>query len=336
MTDQRLNSWLESTSVLPDVGRIGVFNASPDLELPGVEMDRVRAVQPMAEPHKVLAGRGYKVAKIVNYSYDAVILRVPRQKALALGYLKDAVSRVPDGAPIIVDGQKTDGIESLLKLCRKRFDVREVVSKAHGKLFWFPKAGLEEDVMKVLDLPELSPVQTSSGFYTAPGVFSADGPDEASAFLASHLPVLEGRVVDLGSGWGYLSHRILEKSEPRELHLVEADWLAVNCAQKNIQHDAAVFHWDDALTWKPASAVDHVVMNPPFHQGRAADPGLGQEFIRAAARMLEPKGHLWLVANRHLPYEAVLAEAFRSVQPLAHTSSFKLFHATSPKRRSKG
>ncbi|MBT8412866.1 MAG: class I SAM-dependent methyltransferase [Boseongicola sp.] len=336
MTDERLNSWLASVSVLPDVGRIGVFNAWPELDLPGVEMERVRAVQPMAGPHKALVERGFNTAKVVNYRYDAVILRLPRQKALALAYLKDAVRRIPDNAPIIVDGQKTDGIESFLKLCRKRFDVREVVSKAHGKLFWFEKAGLEEDVMKVLDLPEMTPRETSSGFCTAPGVFSADGPDAASVFLAEHLPVLRGCVVDLGAGWGYLSRRILEKSQPDALHLVEADYLAVQCAEKNVTDDVAVFHWDDALSWKPERAVDHVVMNPPFHQGRAVDARLGQDFIRAAARLLEPKGSLWLVANRHLPYETVLEDTFRSVQPLAQTPSFKLFHATSPKRSRKG
>jgi 16S rRNA (guanine1207-N2)-methyltransferase len=31
--------------------------------------------------------------------------------------------------------------------------------------------------------------------------------------------------------------------------------------------------------------------------------------------MLRKGGTLWLVANRHLPYEAVLAEQFRHVAP---------------------
>ncbi|MEK6216791.1 MAG: class I SAM-dependent methyltransferase [Boseongicola sp.] len=48
---------------------------------------------------------------------------------------------------------------------------------------------------------------------------------------------------------------------------------------------------------------------------------------------MEPKGQLWLVANRHLPYENTLEDAFHTVQPLGQTSSFKLFRATSPTRR---
>ncbi len=336
MENRRLQSWLESEAVLPGEGRVAVFNAWAGLDLPGLAPDRIRAVQPIAPVHEALKAKGLNTAKIPNYSYDAVILRVPREKDRALGYLKDAVRRTPDGAVIVIDGQKTDGIESFLKLCRKRFAVEEVISKAHGKLFWFRKRGMEEDVMQVLDLPELAPVAKPFGFHTAPGVFSADGVDPGSAFLADHLPDLKGEIADLGAGWGYLAHRIFEKSAPEALHLVEADWLAVASAQENVAHEAAAFHWADATTWKPPALLDHVVTNPPFHTSRKADPGIGRAFIRAAAGMLKPKGSLWLVANRHLPYESDLEDAFRNVQPLALNPSFKIFHASSPKRARKG
>jgi len=74
------------------------------------------------------------------------------------------------------------------------------------------------------------------------------------------------------------------------------------------------------------------VMNPPFHTGRAADPSLGRSFISAARAMLTPGGHLWLVANRHLPYEAALGEAFRNVDQIGTDSGFKVYHASRPVR----
>ena len=53
-------------------------------------------------------------------------------------------------------------------------------------------------------------------------------------------------------------------------------------------------------------------MNPPFHTSRAADPALGQGFINPQlARNLTRNGNLWMVANRHLPYEVTLNETFR-------------------------
>ncbi len=336
MTDRRLNTWLETSPVLPEAGLIGVFNAWPEIDLPGIDPDRIRAIQPMAGPYETLVERGLNTAKTIDRSYDAVILRAPREKDRALSYLKEAVRRSPDGAPIIIDGQKTDGIESLLKLCRRRFEVQDVYSKDHGKVFWFKKFALDQDSLADLDLPEPTPTLKPMGFYTAPGVFSADGPDAASVALAAALPPLKGHVIDLGAGWGYLSHEILKKNAPDQLDLVEADWLALTCAQKNINSDVAIFHWADARSFRPETPADHVVTNPPFHTGRAADPALGQAFIRSAAAMLKPSGTLWLVANRHLPYEKTLEASFRDVQTLGLTPQFKLYSASRPVSPRKG
>ena len=62
---------------------------------------------------------------------------------------------------------------------------------------------------------------------------------------------------------------------------------------------------------------DLIVMNPPFHQGRAADPGIGQAMIKAASSALKPGGRLLMVANRGLPYEQALKAGFKDVQELA-------------------
>jgi len=71
-------------------------------------------------------------------------------------------------------------------------------------------------------------------------------------------------------------------------------------------------------------------MNPPFHTGRAAEPSLGRAFIAAASRMLAPHGKLWMVANRHLPYEQALRDQFRNVDEIAGDGAFKVFHANRP------
>ncbi len=227
--------------------------------------------------------------------------------------------------PVVVDGARTDGIESLLREVRRRTAVGGPVSKAHGKVFW-----LTGDASVFADW--LAPrEQRPERYITAPGVFSADGIDPASRLLADALPVKPGRhLADLGAGWGYLAARILANPQVETLDLVEADHIALTCARRNIDDPRARFHWADATTWAPQGRIDTVVMNPPFHTGRAADPGLGRDFIAAAARILAPKGNLWLVANRHLPYEATLAECFGAVQETAGDTRFKVLHATRP------
>ena len=120
------------------------------------------------------------------------------------------------------------------------------------------------------------------------------------------------------------------------LHLVEADHAALDCARRNVTDPRARFHWADATTFRLPEPVNGVVMNPPFHEGRAADPHLGARFIRAAAGLLTGAGRLWMVANRHLPYEAALSELFADVQEIGGDNRFKVITATGagrPKRR---
>jgi 16S rRNA (guanine1207-N2)-methyltransferase len=100
----------------------------------------------------------------------------------------------------------------------------------------------------------------------------------------------------------------------------------------NVIDPRARFHWADATTFAPDAPFDTVVTNPPFHVARAANPGLGRAFIETARRMLTPRGDLWLVANRHLPYEAALRAAFRDVAETGDDPAFKVFHASHPIR----
>jgi len=151
--------------------------------------------------------------------------------------------------------------------------------------------------------------------------------------LVDALPkTLKGRVADFGAGWGFLSKAVLENDAINSLDLVEAEHLALDCAKLNIEDTRATFVWGDATTHKADQPYDTIVMTPPFHQGRAGDPSLGQDFITAAAKNLKPSGHLWMVANRHLPYEAHLSEKFRDISEVSGNAAFKVFHASRPKR----
>jgi 16S rRNA (guanine1207-N2)-methyltransferase len=83
------------------------------------------------------------------------------------------------------------------------------------------------------------------------------------------------------------------------------------------------YHWHDVAAGVPGR-YDLVVTNPPFHRGREEDVDLGRAFLAAAARALRAGGELWLVANRHLPYEAALARDFAQVREVAAAQGFKV------------
>jgi 16S rRNA (guanine1207-N2)-methyltransferase len=200
------------------------------------------------------------------------------------------------------------------------------VTRAHGRLFWFASEAVD-----LSDWQAPAPSEVEGGFVTQWGAFSSDGPDRGSQLLVAALPKkLPARMADLGAGWGYLARAVLEREGVKSLDLVEAEKLALDCARRNVTDPRAAFHWADATRFRPDHLYDGIVSNPPFHVGRAADPALGRAFIAAAARMLAPSGQLWMVANRHLPYEAALRDSFRHVEEIGGDGAFKLFHAVRP------
>ncbi len=166
------------------------------------------------------------------------------------------------------------------------------------------------------------------GLWSQPGIFSWDRLDPGSALLIETLPALAGRGADFGCGIGVLAHSVLKSSKVKAMTLIDIDRRAVDAARRNVD-DARVEHrWAD-LRVAPAGLVnlDFVVMNPPFHQGGIEDQGLGQSFVATAAKVLRRSGSLWIVANRHLPYEGVLKPLFTRVEVRAEARGFKVFEA---------
>jgi len=170
-------------------------------------------------------------------------------------------------------------------------------------------------------------------FVSRPGVFAWNRIDPASALLAAQLPAdLAGRAADLGAGFGYLSVELLQRCPGiTALDLFEAEGRALELARQNLapfeSRAALGYHWHDVTTGLPAQ-YDVIVSNPPFHtQGRADRPDIGRRFIAVAAGALKPGGRLWLVANRHLPYESVLTGSFGHVRTVAEHDGFKIIEA---------
>ncbi|WP_245435333.1 class I SAM-dependent methyltransferase [Microvirga calopogonii] len=165
------------------------------------------------------------------------------------------------------------------------------------------------------------------GLWTWPGVFSWNRVDPGSALLEQDLPALSGRGADFGCGIGILARAILASPKVEHLAMIDIDRRAVGMAARNIGDPRAEPRWADIRSGTGLKGLDFVVMNPPFHDGGAEDQSLGQAFIRRAAEALRSGGVLWLVANRHLPYEAVLKGLFKRVTPKVEANGYKIYEA---------
>ena len=330
MTPDRWTLALEAGEFsLPD-GPCLAMRARGDADF--ASLGPVHCVQGFAPDHDRLAARGLTVTPDLPEGevFSAALVQIVKAKAGTLGSIAEALSVLRPGGLLMVDGQKEEGIEAILKALKGVFVIDGTYAKAHGKLIWLTRpATLPEAVMDWLPEPQ----ETEEGYLTVPGGFSADGPDRGSELLVALVPALTGRVADLGAGWGYVAGEILAEQDGIEaFDLIEADHAMLEAAAANIDDPRARFHWADVTRFEPDAPYDAIVANPPFHTGRRADPALGRAFIAAAARMLSPRGRFFMVANRHLPYEDALKAGFGTGRLLGELEGYKIYEAAKPKR----
>lgn len=245
---------------------------------------------------------------------------VERRYALAM-----SLRALRPGAPVTVLAPKDRGGSRLRKELEGFGCSVEEEARRHHRICHFrsPDAPEGLDAAIAEGAPRLAP---DLGLWTQPGVFSWDRIDPGSRLLADTLIPPAGEGADFGCGVGYLAQAVLAAPKVSRLHLIDIDGRAVECARRNVDDARADIVWDDARA-SGLTDLDFVVMNPPFHDAGTEDRGLGQAFIQAAARALRRGGSLWMVANRHLPYERVLNEAFKSVAVKAESSGYKVFEA---------
>ncbi|MGB0660029.1 MAG: methyltransferase [Mangrovicoccus sp.] len=314
---------------LPTEGEIAIFGAPGSVALQAEFGDRLHYISTDRPAYAAIEAAGGRVSHEAGTGYAAAVVMLPRAKAAAKWLIGQAAGRVVPGGLVLVDGQKTDGIETAVKECKSRLTLIDSYVKAHGRLFWFHAApGLEDWAELHLNWPK------PEGYQTAPGVFSADGIDPGSAALIEDLTgPLKGHGADFGAGWGYLSKNLLQAHPGiKQLDLVEADLIALEAAKVNIDDPRAQFHWADATTWQASGKLDFVITNPPFHSGREATPDLGKAFLRQAASNLAPRGVLWAVANKQLPYESLMEELFQQTEFRRVSPGYKVLIGQRPKR----
>jgi 16S rRNA (guanine1207-N2)-methyltransferase len=247
---------------------------------------------------------------------------VERRTALAL-----ALRALAPGAPLIALGPKDKGGARIKRELEGFGCAVAETSKKHWRLCRAtrPESLTDIDAAIAAGAPRLDP---TLDLWTQPGIFSWDRIDEGSALLLETLAPLSGKGADLGCGLGLLTRFVLARDAAvTRIDGFDLDGRAVDAARRNVTDPRATFHWSDVRGDLPAADLDFVVMNPPFHSGGQDDVALGRVFVKQARKLLRKGGMLWMVANRHLPYEEELAGQFAKVEAVTQSARFKICRA---------
>jgi 16S rRNA (guanine1207-N2)-methyltransferase len=316
---------------LPRKGeRVLFLGAEPGFRLPEGFDAGLHLVQGFRPHFRALQAAGFLVTpQVEGVGFDAALVLAGRHRGRNELRIAEAMERVAPGGLIVVAGGKDDGIASLRKRIDEFVPLDGHLPKHHGIALWFHRPA---DTEAAAALRAANPGLVVEGrFHTAPGMFSFDKVDAGSKLLVENLPGdLRGNIADFCAGWGYVAAEVAARSAGLSgLDLYEAEFDALEAAKGNLGEGAVEprFFWIDLLTEAVERRYDAIVMNPPFHRSRATEPEIGAGMIRAAAKALKPGGRLFMVANRQLPYEPVLAAAFSSHAEIARDGMFKIFAA---------
>ena len=298
-------------------------------EINADHIDCLQSFKPFADE---LERAGRPVIVSIKKRYPTVLLLPPPQRDETRALFSLALESVEDDGLVVVSMQNDAGAKSGESDLRKLAPEVHSLSKNKCRVFWARKRNVDLELMQswlAFDQPRLI---ESTGLISRPGVFAWDRIDIASKLLSDQLPVdLSGQGADLGAGTGYLTHFVLSQSAGiKSMDIYEAEARSLECARLNLARFESqvglTYFWHD-VTAGIQGPYDFIISNPPFHLGREEARALGQAFIEVAAKSIKPKGRFYMVANRHLPYEASLEMYFSEFSVLALQDGFKVFQA---------
>ena len=250
MPASRLTTAFDQGLLGPSVNSIRVVRPPLDYDLSALEPDNLQIDTGFKPDADAFANAGYTLG---NNKADVSIVVIPRSKVFARALVAQAAVH---SNLVVVDGQKTNGVDSIFKEVRKRIGDLPSVTKAHGRLFAFSGGSKFDDWLIS------GPTKGDHGYWTNAGTFSDGAVDRGSMQLLAAIPdTLKGRIADFGAGCGYLSVGILKLAGVGSVDLLEAEALSLECARLNVTDNRAVFHWCDVTQFKSSVVYDTIVMN---------------------------------------------------------------------------
>lgn len=341
--DALYTAFVNAAVVLPDDGRVLFLRAREGGQLRALRRTAWVCEQSFKPFADALTRAGLHVVEAAqDQHYALVVVLPPRQRDEARALFARAVRYATPGGIVLASVANAEGARSSEADLARLVGSTQSLSKHKCRVFWTAPLGGEIDQNLLAEWVALDEPRLINGgrFVSRPGLFAWNRVDPASALLAAHLPpTLAGKVADLGAGYGFLAAEVLRRcAQVTQMDVYEAEARALEPARINLTKAVAErggdivsidVAWHDVSVGLPRR-YDAIVSNPPFHLGRADRPALGRAFINVAADALLPSGCLWLVANRHLAYEATLAARFAQVRTVVVQDGFKVIEASAP------
>lgn len=271
----------------------------------------------------------------------AVALRAPREKQVALQLIHDAFHVLRPGGRLYLAGAVRDGVKPYLERASELFGGMQPLAMRKGcrvALGIRPETAASSTAFEgpLFDHGSFHRFTaalrgTAIEVHSRPGVFAWDRLDEGTRALAETMEIgPTDAVLDLGCGNGVVGVVAMRLASAGRVTMVDADIVAAECARRTAAANGASGSevlLGDGAEGLEGDRFDVVAVNPPFHLDREHDDRTARRFIEEAHRVLKPGGRLFLVANRFLAYEPVVAGAFGNCRVAHEDRAYKVLRA---------
>lgn len=268
---------------------------------------------------------------VVIAPVDVAFLRLPKPRDEQAMALHQVLGAIKSGGRIYVYGGNDEGIRSFQKLfCGLVGEPDTVATRGHGRVMTGVRgdAPLRPRLSEWAERSVLTLAGTDVAWVSYPGVFARGALDAGTLLLLSVLPKFApgASILDYGAGPGAIAKTLLLRQPDLRLTLLDNDSVALVAAAENVQGQRTVLG-SGLGALGDGAMFDAIVSNPPLHAGVKEDHQALEQLIGGARARLAPDGAMWLVVQRRVAIEILLAAQFSDVSVAGEDSSYRVWHA---------
>ncbi|WP_028023673.1 methyltransferase [Enterovibrio calviensis] len=264
---------------------------------------------------------------------DVVVMKLPKNNRLLVWQLQQVSQLSSKGISIVAGAKVKDVHTSTLKLFEKHLGATLTsLAKKKSRLIFCEKEKQIDALPAATTSFDVPDYQLTLANHA--NVFSSESLDIAAYLMLQHMPQDEKikHIIDLGCGNGVLAIQAAKLNPQAKITAVDESHMAIASATMNLANhgiDPSRTHCmvNNCLDGFTPDSADVVMCNPPFHQLQAVTDHIAWQMFCDAQRVLEPKGRIVVIGNRHLGYHTKLKRLFGNAQVIASNRKFVIVEA---------
>ncbi|MFC4701351.1 methyltransferase [Glaciecola siphonariae] len=297
------------------------------------QFDSFKALHKIA-PEKHVFSAAFDILQVTE-AFDGIVVYMPKAKQHLDMLLANMAHLIKPNGLLMVVGENKGGIKSVPKqLERIGVHVNKLDSAKHCGLI----ACTVESPLLSFDINSYGVERSyqvnhkTLKVFSLPGVFGHKQFDPGTQLLLQqfadpeNLRKMRGKLYDFACGTGIIGSYFKMANTKLKVTMSDISALAIYCSKQTLllnELEAEVIASDGMQELH--SHFEHIVSNPPFHDGLKNEYGITQSFIKDAYAKSNRGSRLTIVANRFLPYPEHIEKTFFKFTTLCKTNKFCVY-----------